>query len=108
MAVINQPAGFLISGQSVSGANAVIADTRAAANYHYIQYVTTSPSAQIEIEASVDKTGWMLVALYTATTTTASAQLAGYYPYLRGVVNSAYGGGGATGSAYLYLAPGMK
>lgn len=108
MAVLNQPAGYLISGQAASGANEVVADTRAAANYHFLQYVSTSPSAQIKIEASVDKTGWMLVAHYTATTTTASAQLAGYYPYLRGVVNSAYGGGGATGSAYLYLAPGMK
>lgn len=100
--LVNNPAGYLIDTQTSSGAGNVM-DTRAAANYGFIQYQATA-SAVIKVQASVDTTGWMDVATYTATPTTASAQLAGYYPYMRGVVNTAY----SNGTAWLYYAPGLK
>lgn len=106
MYIITNPAAFLLSGQTVSGAGSNAVDARNAANYAYVQYAAASPSAVVKIEASVDGVGWMTVATYTASPTTGTAQLAGYYPYYRGVLNSAFGGGGSTGSAYLYIAPG--
>lgn len=109
MLIYSQAAGFLISGQSVSGTGAgIVADTRNAPNYGAVQYASLTPSAVVKIQASMDSTGWVDIITYTASPTTAFVQLSGYYPYLRGVVNSAFGGGGATGSAYVYYAPGIK
>lgn len=107
--IYSQAAGYLASGQSNSGTgNQPIADTRNAPNYGYLVYAATTPSAIFKIQASHDTTGWLDVATYTATPTTGTAQQAGYYPYLRAVVNTALGGGGATGSAFVFFAPGVK
>ena len=81
---------WLIRSGTVSGAYTAM-DTRKAANYAYVQHWTTNASAVIRIEASPDLTNWMNVVTYTATTTQASAQLTTYFPFVRGVVNSAYG-----------------
>jgi len=103
MTIISSPMGYLISGQTVSGTGGVIADSRAAANYAYITYMA-GVSAVVKVQASHDAVGWMDVATYTAVATTGTAQLAGYFPYVRATVNTAY----SNGTAYLYYAPGMK
>lgn len=103
MGIISQPAGFLISGQTGSGTGGVIADTRAAADYAYVTYMA-GVSAVVKLQASHDGVGWMDVATYTAIATTGTAQLAGYYPYMRATVNTAY----SNGTAYLHYTPGMK
>lgn len=103
MGYIYNPAAFLISGQTGSGTGGVIADTRAAANYAYVTYMATA-SAVVKLQASHDGVGWMDVATYTAIASTGTAQLAGYFPYLRATVNTAY----SDGTAYLFYAPGLK
>lgn len=101
--LLNNPAGFLISGQTGSGTGGVMADTRAAANYAYLTHMATA-SAVVKLQASHDGDNWMDIATYTATHATATAQLAGYYPYVRATVNTAY----SNGTAWLYYAPGLK
>ena len=103
----SQAAGYLLTTQTTSGTGSAV-DVRNAANYALIQHAAASPSAIVKIQASVDSTGWVDVATYTASPTTAFVQQTGYYPYLRAVLNSAFGGGGSTGSASVYIAPGIK
>lgn len=105
--IISNPAGYLLSAQTTSGVGNML-DTRLAANYALIQHASTTPSAVIKLQASVDGNEWLDVATYTATTTTGTAQIAGYYPYVRGIVNSAFGNAGNTGSASFFYAPGLK
>lgn len=81
---------WLIRSGTVSGAYTAM-DCRRAANYAYVQHWTTNASAVIRIEASPDLTNWLNVATYTATNTQFSALFSAYYPFVRGVVNSAYG-----------------
>lgn len=101
--IVTNPAAFLISGQTGSGTGGVIADTRAAANYSYVTYMATA-SAVVKLQASHNGENWMDVATYTAVATTGTAQLAGYFPYMRATVNTAY----SNGTAWLFYAPGMK
>jgi hypothetical protein len=100
--IYSQAAGYLLSGQTGSGAG-VPADTRNAANYAYVTYMA-GVSAVVKLQASHDSTGWMDVATYTAVATTGTAQLAGYFPFVRATVNTAY----SNGTAYLHYAPGIK
>lgn len=85
-----------------------IADLRRALNYSYVVYNSTSPSAVIGLDASHDGTGWLRVLTVTAVPGSGTAQISGYYPYMRGVVASAMGGGGVTGSAFLFVAAGLN
>jgi len=100
--IVSNPAEWLLSGQTVSGTGNAI-DTRAAANYAYVQYHATA-SAVVKLQASVEGNNWLDVATYTASHVTGTAQLAGYYPYMRAVMNTAY----SDGTAWLFYAPGMK
>lgn len=102
------PYGFLLSG--ITGANTASAtmNCRASLNYAYWMYVSTSPSAAMSLQVSHDETGWMTIATVTATPTTGTAQISGYYPYVRGLLNSAFGGGGATATSYMFYAPGAQ
>lgn len=100
------PQDYLLSGQTTSGVGAVM-DCRAALNYGFLAYWSNGPSAVIKFDASHDGTGWLPVLTVTASPTTASAQVSAFYPYVRGVVNSAFGGGGSTGSAFMHYSPGI-
>lgn len=95
---------FLLSGQGtgVSAFGSPV-DTRATRNYGYLEYASYSPSAILILQASKDLTAWMPVLIVTATPTTASAQVAGYFPYVRGAYST---GWAATASANMYYSPG--
>lgn len=100
--VWNNPASFLVSGLTTSGAGSSI-DTRRCANYAYVTYASPAASARLELQASYDRTAWMIAAVYTATTTTGTAQIAAYYPYVRATVTDRWG----ASTAYLHYAPGL-
>jgi len=102
MNVISNPSNFLLSGQTASAYSSPAMDTRAGYPSTYIMYVAGGSSAVVSIQASHDGAGWMPVATYTATTTTATAQTSAYYPFVRAQVNACYSAAGGTGSAYLY------
>lgn len=106
MPVLNNPAGFLLSGQG-TGVSAFggVMDTRAMQNYGYLEYASYSPSAILILQASKDTTGWMNVLTVTATPTTGTAQVAGYFPYLRGAYST---GWSVTASANMFYAPGLN
>lgn len=97
--------GYLLFS-AASGTGSAL-DARMVKNYGLIQHSTYGASAILTVQASVDMTGWLDVVTYTATTTTATAQWSGYYPYLRANVNAVYSGGGATGTPNLYFAGGI-
>jgi hypothetical protein len=103
--VLTDRAAFLLSGQGtgVSAFGAPV-DTRAAKNYGYLEYASYSPSALLILQASKDGTGWMNVQTVTATPSTGTAQVAGFYPYVRGAYAT---GWSTTASANLYYAPGI-
>lgn len=86
----------------------LVMDARKAANYGYLVYQSTSPSAVIGLDASHDGTAFSRVLTVTAIPTIGTAQISAYYPYLRGVVASAMGGGGNTGSASLFYGAGLR
>lgn len=101
--------GAYLLNSAASGAGSAV-DMRGTLPYAYIELVTLGASALIRVQASKDATGWNTIETYTATTTTATAQWSGYYPYLRGVAHLIYSGGAAgtlTGTPYFYLAPGV-
>lgn len=98
---------LLNSAASGSGSGV---DMRSTLPYGMIQHVTLGASSLVRVQGSIDATGWLTIETYTATTTTATAQWSGYYPYLRGVAHLIYSGGAAgtlTGTTYFYLAPGV-
>lgn len=98
-------AAFLLSGQGtgVSAFGGTL-DTRVSKNYGYLEYASYSPSAILILQGSKDGTGWQNVQTVTATPTTGTAQVAGYFPYLRGAYST---GWSPTASANLYYAPGI-
>lgn len=105
MSVLNNPAGFLLSGQGtgVSAFGAAV-DTRAARNYGYLEYASYSPSALLILQASKDGVAWMNALIVTATPSTGTAQVAGFYPYVRGAYST---GWSVTASANLHYSPGL-
>jgi hypothetical protein len=106
MPILNNPAGYLLTGVG-TGVSAIGAamDTRNAMNYGFLQYATYSPSAILLLQGSPTPTGgWMTILTITGTPTTGSAQVAGYFPYIRGAVSTGYS---TTGSAVMYYAPGL-
>ena len=106
MGVLSDPAKFLLSGQGtgVSAFSTAVIDARAARNYGYLEYASYSPSAVLILQGSKDGTGWMNVQTVTATPTTGTAQVAGFFPYLRGAYST---GWSTTASANMYYAPGF-
>lgn len=105
MPVLNNPAGFLLSGQGtgVSAFGAAM-DTRAMRNYGYLEYASYSPSAILILQASKDGAAWMNVQTVTATPSTGTAQVAGYFPYVRAAYSTGYS---VSASANMFYAPGI-
>lgn len=103
--VISNPAGYLLSGLSASASSGQFMDARACFN-GYMALRSIGASANVTMQASWDSTGWNDMATYTAQTgATATAQIAGYYPYVRGVLNFAYSGAAGTGQPMLFYHP---
>lgn len=103
--VYSDVAGFLLSGQGTGvSAFGTPIDTRTNKNYGYLEYVSYSPSAILFLQGSKDTTAWFNVLIVTATPTTATAQVSGFFPYMRGAYST---GWSPTASANLYYAPGI-
>lgn len=98
--------GFLLSAQGtgVSAFGSPI-DLRAARNYGYLEYVSHANSAILILQVSHDLTGWMPFLTVTATTTTGTAQLSAFLPYVRGAYST---GWAATASATMFYSPGLN
>lgn len=106
MRLLNNPAGYLLTGVG-TGVTALgtAMDTRNAANYGFLQYATYSPSAILVLQGAPTPTGgWMNILIVTGTPTTGSAQVQGYFPYIRGAVSTGYS---TTASAVMFYAPGL-
>lgn len=102
MAVLNNPAGYIASGLIASGAGRAL-DTRHCRNYGYLWYVTQGDSARLAVQISHDGTAWLDHSIYTATTTSGTAQLAAFFPYIRATVTNRYG----NATAYAHYSPGL-
>lgn len=96
--------GYLLSGTTASGGGEPM-DCRFSLNYAQLTYVTYSPSAILLLQESHDATGWMTIMTVTGTTTTATAQISSFYPYVRGVFST---GWSTTASAVMHYAPGIQ
>jgi len=80
----NKPPGYLLDKISATGIGAVTLDCRETLNHGLLWYQCSAESAIFNLEASPNDSAWMVVATYTATATqTGSAQIAGYFPYVR-------------------------
>jgi hypothetical protein len=102
---INNPAGFLLSGQGTGvSAFGTPMDTRACENYGYLVYNSYSPSAILILQGSHDGTGWQNVLTVTATPTTGTAQTVGFFPYVRGAYST---GWSTTASGNMHYSPGL-
>lgn len=102
MPVLNPPDPWLLSAQAANGTGSA-RDTRHALNAAYLTYFASGNSAIFNLEASHNSTGWMVVATYTATggNFTGTAQIDGYFPYVRANATSVYSAAG--GSAQLWV-----
>ena len=108
MAILNNP-GDKAHPNLLSAISAVITgaalDCRHVGPEAYLWYRQAltggkGESAVFNVEASHDKTAWMVVSTFTATATlTGSAQYVGYFPYVRGNVVHVYTATGAGGTA---------
>jgi len=104
--VINNPANALVSAQQTGSGNGSALDLRAALGQGYVYVATFAASAIYTVQVSHDATAWMTFSAgITATTTTATAQWSGYFPFMRAQINNLYSGGGNTGSGILFYHP---
>lgn len=108
MPVMNQPAGYLLSGQMVSGVPGDWIDLRACAPYGYLQYATPAQSAVFTLQVSVDRVDAINALTVSASNTTGTAQISAFYPFMRAVPNAIYSGGGNTGFPVVHYTPGVK
>lgn len=108
---------WLLTSASAANVSGTALDCRANANYAFLFYQGTSgnkgESATFNLQASPNGTLWTTVAKYTATATlSATAQIAGYLPYVRAAVVEVWtatgAGGTATGAVSVFFMPGMK
>jgi len=115
--VLNNPAAWLLTSASAEGVSGATMTANFCQNYGLLFYQGTpgnkGESATWNLQASPDGALWTTVATYTATATlSATAQVAGFYPYLRAATVKVYtatgAGGTATGAVSVYYAPGLK
>lgn len=101
--------GQLLSGSGVaSGVPSPALDCRNTRNYAYLDARVPAASALISLQASPDGVGsWMTVSQVTAVAGGVTAQIAGYYPWVRAVANAIWSGGGNTGYPIINYTPGM-
>lgn len=103
--VLSNRATFLLSGVAANSAGPAY-DMRAALSVAYLFYVATANSAIFNLEASHDSTGWMVVSTYTATATqSGTAQINGYYPYVRANAVSIFSAAGGSAQLTVHYSP---
>lgn len=107
MNVLSDRAAFLLSGVTASAYTGEVMDARATRNYGFLTHISPAASSLFTLQASHDMTAWMTVAQYTALTTRGSAQMSGYFPYVRAQINAVWSGGGNTGQPQVFYAPGL-
>lgn len=108
MPVLYNPNGYLSSAQSAEGTGRYVMDARHCKNFGYLFYQAAGHSAIFSLQASHDQTAWLTIATYTATATqTGTAQIAGFYPYIRSTVTECYSAAGGTGTLDVFYAPGI-
>jgi hypothetical protein len=92
---------WLLSGISASGTGRPM-DCRNALNAAYHTFWSIGSSAILVLEASPDGfTGWANVATVTAIGTVVTAQVAGFFPFVRGGFSTGWAGA----TAYQHFAP---
>lgn len=101
MPVLNPPDPWLFSGKAANGTGSG-RDTRHALNAAYMTWFASGHSAYFNLEASHNSTAYFIItaAMVTATQT-ATAQITGYFPYVRANLISAFSAAG--GSANLWV-----
>ena len=105
MAVLNPPDPWLFSAQAANGTGSA-RNTRHALNAAYLTYIASANSAIWNLEASHNGSGWMVIATYTATATqTGTAQIQGYFPYVRANAVSVYSAAGGSAKLWVHYAP---
>lgn len=106
MPVIKSTPTFLLSGVGTGAGTATGAalDCRHNANYGHLWHVSYAPSAILYLQVSWDATAWITHQIVTATTTSATVQVAGYLPYVRGAYAT---GWSTTASAVMHYTPGV-
>lgn len=112
MTVHTHPAGYLLSAYSAQGTGSA-RDCRHCADYGYLWYQMSGQSGVFTLQASHDAAIWQNVITLTATATqTGTAQIVGYYPYVRASAGPMYTGTGgalsATATLWLAYSPGLK
>lgn len=108
MVTRHNPADYLLSAVSAEGAGPTALDCRATMNHAYLFYQAAGHSGIFTLQGSHDNTAWMNIATYTATATqSGTAQIAGFYPYVRATVNELYSAAGGTGTLYVHYSPGL-
>jgi hypothetical protein len=117
MHVLTDRASALFSGQMAQSASLMI-DARACQDYG-LWFVSagkagagTGASAILTLQGAPEGTSWLPIKTVTAVPgDSITAQIAGYYPYLRCSAGPCYTATGAAGSAtavlYSYYAPGI-
>lgn len=108
MAVVIGAIGFLAEQVAAQGAGATVMDCRRTQNFGYLLYYASGHSAIFNLEVAHDGTGWLVASTYTATATeTGTAQIAGFYPYLRVNVTKVYSAAGGSGNLWVHYTPGL-
>ena len=102
MAVLNTINPWLFSAKAANGTGSA-RNTKHTLTVGYLTYWAAGNSAIFNLEASHNSTGWMVHSTYTATggSFTGTAQITGYFPYVRANAVGIYSAAG--GSAQLYV-----
>lgn len=109
MTVLNNPAGFLLSGASGNSTGTGV-DCRYVANFAFLHYTNRGgESAIFDLQAAPEGTYWNTFASFTATNSgTGTAQYSSYYPYVRAIARSVFSGSNHTGILNVYWQPGLS
>ena len=100
----SRPPGYLLSGVNAQGVGYSM-DCHDVLNEGLLSYRASGESAIFNFEESYNDSAWMVVATYTATATqSGTAQLQGFFPYVRANVTKVYTAtAAATATGYLWV-----
>lgn len=102
--IISPRDAYILPPTTASGAGSAF-DMRGCLNFAFMVYGSYAPSSILKLQASHDSTGWLDVMTVTGITTSGSAQISAFFPYVRGVMVTGYS---TTGSGWIYYAPGNR
>jgi hypothetical protein len=102
--------GFMLSGTGGgSGAIGEVLDTRKGDSFGYLYHSAAGASAILTVEASHNRTAWLPVTTFTATTGVAggTALFSAFYPFLTVRINALYSGAAGTANILVHYTPGL-